>query len=149
MTVNDSNRGVSRRNLFKIGAGALAATILGSATYRYLHQGAAIQLDKLGITLPKALNPLPAPPADPALQIEKLSTLFTPNDKFFIIDNAIVVPQINPSDWELTIDGMVKNKIKLSYDDLLARPMIEVDDTIACVSNWVGGPYVGLSLIHI
>ncbi len=83
------------------------------------------------------------PPADPALEIENLSKLFTPNDKFFIIDNAIIVPQINPSDWELTIDGMVKNKIKLSYDDLLARPMIEVDDTIACVSNWVGGPYVG------
>ena len=143
MSLDNPNRGISRRSLFKIGAGALAATILGSATYRYLHQGAAIQLDKLGITLPKALNPLPAPPADPALEIENLSRLFTPNDKFFIIDNAIVVPQINPSDWELTIDGMVKNKIKLSYDDLLARPMIEVDDTIACVSNWVGGPYVG------
>ena len=143
MTLNDSNRGVSRRNLFKLGGGVVAAALLGSAGYKYLHRGAAIQLDKLGITLPKALNPLPAPPADPALQIEKLSTLFTPNDKFFIIDNAIVVPQINPSDWELSIDGMVKNKIKLSYDDLLARPMIEVDDTIACVSNWVGGPYVG------
>jgi len=141
--MENPKRGLSRRSLFKVGAGAVAATILGSATYKYLHQGAAIQLDKLGIKLPKALNPLPAPPVDPALTVEKLSTLFTPNDKFFIIDNAVVVPQINPSDWELTIDGMVKNKIKLSYDDLLARPMIEVDDTIACVSNWVGGPYVG------
>ena len=143
MSLDNSNRGLSRRALFKVGAGAAAAVILGSAGYRYLHRGASIQLDKLGITLPKALNPLPAPPADPALEIENLSKLFTPNDKFFIIDNAIIVPQINPSDWELTIDGMVKNKIKLSYDDLLARPMIEVDDTIACVSNWVGGPYVG------
>ena len=143
MSLDNSNRGLSRRALFKVGAGAVAATILGSAGYRYLHRGASIQLDKLGITLPKALNPLPAPPADPALEIENLSKLFTPNDKFFIIDNAIIVPQINPSDWELTIDGMVKNKIKLSYDDLIARPMIEVDDTIACVSNWVGGPYVG------
>jgi DMSO/TMAO reductase YedYZ molybdopterin-dependent catalytic subunit len=143
MPQESPERGVSRRNLFKIGGGVVAAAILGSAGYKYLHQGASIQLDKLGITLPKALNPLPAQPADPALEIENLSKLFTPNDKFFIIDNAIVVPQINPSDWELTIDGMVKNKIKLSYDDLLARPMIEVDDTIACVSNWVGGPYVG------
>ena len=131
--MENPKRGLSRRSLFKVGAGAVAATILGSATYKYLHQGAAIQLDKLGIKLPKALNPLPAPPVDPALTVEKLSTLFTPNDKFFIIDNAVVVPQINPSNWELTIDGMVKNTIKLSYDDLLARPMIEVDDTIACV----------------
>jgi len=143
MSLDNSKEGLSRRSLFKIGGGVLAAAILGSAGYKYLHQGASIQLEKLGITLPKALSPLPAPPADPALEIENLSKLFTPNDKFFIIDNAIVVPQINPSDWELTIDGMVKNKIKLSYDDLLARPMIEVDDTIACVSNWVGGPYIG------
>jgi DMSO/TMAO reductase YedYZ molybdopterin-dependent catalytic subunit len=143
VSLDNSKEGLSRRSLIKIGGGVLAAAILGSAGYKYLHQGASIQLEKLGITLPKALNPLPAPPADPALDIENLSKLFTPNDKFFIIDNAIVVPQINPSDWELTIDGMVKNKIKLSYDELLARPMIEVDDTIACVSNWVGGPYVG------
>ena len=143
MPAESPERGVSRRNLFKIGGGVVAATILGSAGYKFLHRGASVQLDRLGITLPKALNPLPAPPADPALKVEKLSTLFTPNDKFFIIDNAVVVPQINPSNWDLTIDGMVKNPIKLSYDELLARPMIEVDDTIACVSNWVGGPYVG------
>ena len=131
MSLENPKRALTRRSLFKIGGGAVAATILGSATYKYLHHNATVQLDKLGIKLPKALNPLPAPPADPALNVEKLSTLFTPNDKFFIIDNAINVPQINPSDWKLTIDGMVKNPITLSYDDLLARPMIEVDDTIA------------------
>ena len=143
MSSENSRPGISRRNLFKIGGGVVAATILGSGTYAYLHRGASVQLERLGISLPKALNPLPAPPADPALEVEKLSTLFTPNDKFFIIDNAVVVPQVDTASWKLTIDGMVKNPITLSYDDLLARPMIEVDDTIACVSNWVGGPYVG------
>ena len=29
------------------------------------------------------------------------------------------------------------------YDELLARPLIERDITLACVSNEVGGPYVG------
>ncbi len=143
MSLENPKRAITRRGFFKVGTGVVAAVILGSGTYKYLHRGASVQLDRLGITLPKALNPLPAPPEDPALKVEKLSQLFTPNDKFFIIDNAIVVPQINPSNWKLTIDGMVKNPITLSYDDLLARPMIEVDDTIACVSNWVGGPYVG------
>ncbi len=143
MSSENSRPGISRRNLFKIGGGVVAATILGSGTYAYLHRGASVQLERLGISLPKALNPLPAPPADPALEVEKLSTLFTPNDKFFIIDNAVVVPQVDTASWKLTIDGMVKNPITLSYDELLARPMIEVDDTIACVSNWVGGPYVG------
>ena len=143
MSLERPEREVSRRNLFKIGGGVVAATILGSATYKYLHRNASVQLDRLGITLPKALKPLPAAPEDPAMGIEKLSTLFTPNDKFFIIDNAIVVPQVDTATWKLTIDGMVKNPITLTYDELTARPMIEVDDTIACVSNWVGGPYVG------
>ena len=143
MSLERPEREVSRRNLFKIGGGVVAATILGSATYKYLHRNASVQLDRLGITLPKALKPLPAAPEDPAMGIEKLSTLFTPNDKFFIIDNAIVVPQVDTATWKLTIDGMVKNPITLTYDELTARPIIEVDDTIACVSNWVGGPYVG------
>ena len=38
---------------------------------------------------------------------------------------------------------MVDREIALGFDDLLARPMIERDITIACVSNEVGGPYVG------
>jgi DMSO/TMAO reductase YedYZ molybdopterin-dependent catalytic subunit len=143
MTQESPEGGVSRRSLFKISGGVVAATILGSATYKFLHRNSAAQLERLGITLPQALNPLPVAPQDPAVQINQLSKLFTPNEEFFIIDNALVVPQVNPSKWKLTIDGMVKNPITLSYDELLARPMIEVDDTIACVSNWVGGPYIG------
>ena len=37
---------------------------------------------------------------------------------------------------------MVDNPLTLSYDDLLALPMIERDITLTCVSNEVGGPYV-------
>ena len=66
MSSENSRPGISRRNLFKIGGGVVAATILGSGTYAYLHRGASVQLERLGITLPKALNPLPAPPADAA-----------------------------------------------------------------------------------
>ena len=38
---------------------------------------------------------------------------------------------------------MVDKEITLSYEDLLARPMIERDITLTCVSNTVGGGYVG------
>ena len=38
---------------------------------------------------------------------------------------------------------MVDNELELSYDDLLGRPMIERDITLTCVSNEVGGRYVG------
>ena len=38
---------------------------------------------------------------------------------------------------------MVDKKLELTFDDLLAMPLIERDITLTCVSNSVGGPYVG------
>ena len=38
---------------------------------------------------------------------------------------------------------MVDREITLDYEQLLARPMVERDITLTCVSNPVGGPYIG------
>jgi DMSO/TMAO reductase YedYZ molybdopterin-dependent catalytic subunit len=38
---------------------------------------------------------------------------------------------------------MVDHPMEITIDQLLARPLIERDVTIACVSNEIGGPYVG------
>ena len=38
---------------------------------------------------------------------------------------------------------MLGRPLTLSFDDLLGRPLIERDITLNCVSNEVGGPYVG------
>ncbi len=46
-------------------------------------------------------------------------------------------------DWTLTIDGDVDQELTFTFDDLLAMPLIERDITLTCVSNDVGGPYVG------
>jgi hypothetical protein len=43
----------------------------------------------------------------------------------------------------MRIHGMVDNEIELSFADLLERPLIERDITLNCVSNEVGGPYIG------
>jgi DMSO/TMAO reductase YedYZ molybdopterin-dependent catalytic subunit len=41
------------------------------------------------------------------------------------------------------VHGMVDREITLDYGQLLSRPLIERDITLACVSNPVGGRYVG------
>ena len=46
-------------------------------------------------------------------------------------------------DWRLRIHGMVEREITLDYGQLLARPLVERDVTLTCVSNPVGGHYVG------
>ena len=38
---------------------------------------------------------------------------------------------------------MVDREITLTYDELLARDLVERDITLTCVSNEVGGPYIG------
>jgi hypothetical protein len=43
----------------------------------------------------------------------------------------------------MRIHGMVGKEVELSFADLLNRPLMERDITLNCVSNEVGGPYIG------
>jgi DMSO/TMAO reductase YedYZ molybdopterin-dependent catalytic subunit len=67
----------------------------------------------------------------------------TPNEEFYRVDTTLDVPQVSAEGWKLRIHGMVDREVTLTYDQLLARPMRERWITLACVSNGVGGPYVG------
>lgn len=139
LEVNEWNR----RDLFKtvgvVGAGAVLATSVG----RFFQSHTSAQLQRLNIILPKPLKFLPAPPTDPARTTPGLSTLFTSNETFYRIDTAISVPNIDVDSWHLKIGGFVNNPLEFTYKELSARPLFELDDTIACVSNEVGGTLVG------
>ncbi len=41
---------------------------------------------------------------------------------------------------------MVQREVTLTFDQLLRRPLIEDYITLTCVSDPVGGPYVGNAL---
>ncbi|WP_431896648.1 molybdopterin-dependent oxidoreductase [Nonomuraea sp. bgisy101] len=98
---------------------------------------------RVGVALPKPATPAKPLPAGADLRIGGLSPFVTPNKDFYRVDTAIIVPQVNPNDWTLRIHGMVDRPIELTFDDLLKRPLTEADITLTCVSNEVGGPYVG------
>ncbi len=138
-----STENLNRRDLLKtigyVGVGSITAMTVGN----YFRNHASAQIQRLNIVLPKALKFLPPPPKDPALTTPGLSKLFTPNREFYRIDTAIVVPNINLDSWNLQIFGMVRNPRQYSYKELTDRPVFELDDTIACVSNEVGGNLVG------
>ena len=71
-----------------------------------------------------------------------LSSFVTPNNNFYRVDTAIILPQVAPSSWQLRIHGMVAKEITLSFHDLLKLPLVEDWITLCCVSNPVGGPYI-------
>jgi DMSO/TMAO reductase YedYZ molybdopterin-dependent catalytic subunit len=89
------------------------------------------------------IAPMTPLPADETLNIAGLSPFYTPDSKFYRVDTALVVPQVNASTWQLRIHGMVDKPVIFTFDDLVRRPMLEHDVTLACVSEAVGGGYIG------
>jgi len=77
------------------------------------------------------------------LDVPGLSTFITPNDAFYRVDTALLVPSVKAEDWQLRIHGMVERELTLTFDQLMSRPLIERDVTLTCVSNEVGGGYIG------
>jgi DMSO/TMAO reductase YedYZ molybdopterin-dependent catalytic subunit len=82
-------------------------------------------------------------PAGADLRVKGLSPFVTPNSDFYRVDTALVVPGVDPASWTLKIHGLVDKPVELTFDDLLKRPLMEADVTLTCVSNDVGGPYIG------
>jgi DMSO/TMAO reductase YedYZ molybdopterin-dependent catalytic subunit len=89
------------------------------------------------------IAPMTPLPADETLNIAGLSPFYTPDSTFYRVDTALVVPQVNASTWQLRIHGMVDKPVIFTFDDLIRRPMINHDVTLTCVSEAVGGGYIG------
>jgi DMSO/TMAO reductase YedYZ molybdopterin-dependent catalytic subunit len=136
-----SAKALGRRSfLTTLGLTAAVAALAGGGGIvvgRVRSAGAAARR-ALGLPTPaSAAKPLPA-----GAQLPGMTPFTTPVDNFYRVDISLVTPQIDAGSWSLTIDGMVDHPLTLTYDELLAMPMIERDITLTCVSNEVGGPYV-------
>jgi len=90
------------------------------------------------------IHPMTPPAADQTLDnIAGLSPFYTPNKEFYRVDTSLVLPKVSSRDWRLRIHGMVDRPMTLSYDDLIQLPMIDRDITLTCVSEAVGGNFIG------
>ncbi|WP_433796645.1 molybdopterin-dependent oxidoreductase [Actinoplanes sp. CA-252034] len=124
---------VLRLSLLAAGAGAMQAAGLAVSGQRQNAAGRSRE----AVRLPAAADPAPPLPTGVT------SDFITPGGTFYRVDTALNVPSIDPSTWRLRIHGMVDREIEWSFADLLRRPLIERDITLNCVSNEVGGPYIG------
>jgi hypothetical protein len=86
------------------------------------------------------------PPAGSSLDVDGITALVVPNAEFYRIDTALLVPRPDVDSWRLKLIGLIDNPFELTYDELLAMPLVEQYVTIACVSNEVGGDLVGNAL---
>ena len=138
---------VERRTFLLWTVGAAAVGVLATIGSTLARAGAqAVTVVRDALTLPAPASAAAPIPATAELGITGLAPVITPNDQFYRIDTALIVPQVNPADWNLRIHGMVANEVTITWDELLALPLEESVTTLACVSNNVGGELIGNAL---
>ncbi|WP_063765660.1 molybdopterin-dependent oxidoreductase [Herbidospora cretacea] len=145
MLAGDRLRTIDRRSLFTgVATGAGVAVVTGAAgVWLGGRNDVAAERAQVAAALPKPARPLPPLPAGVDFKIPNLAPFVTPNHDFYRVDTALALPNVDPNTWSLKIHGMVERPIELSFAELLKRPIVEADLTLTCVSNPVGGPYVG------
>jgi DMSO/TMAO reductase YedYZ molybdopterin-dependent catalytic subunit len=132
-----------RRSFLLTAAGAAALAVGGAGAGQALLSRFNVSAARSGITLPAPAVTGPRPPAGAQLAVPGISPFTTPDGSFYRVDTALSLPQVPPETWHLRVHGMVERELDITFDQLLKRPLTEADITLACVSNQVGGPYVG------
>jgi DMSO/TMAO reductase YedYZ molybdopterin-dependent catalytic subunit len=138
--------GSGRRQFLRISSVAVVAAGASGLVGRVLAERGNVSQARAAIKLPPPVQRAPALPSGVDLHIRGLSPFVTPNNSFYRVDTTLVLPQVAPSSWQLRIHGMVAHEMTLTFDDLLKLPLLEDWITLCCVSNPVGGPYVGNAL---
>jgi len=134
---------LGRRRLLIAGAGTAALAAAAGVSGDKLLGRFSVASSRAQVRLPAPAVRAPAVPAGTELRVPGLTPFFTPNPSFYRVDTDLVLPQISPENWMLTIDGMVARPLSFSFAELLAMPLTETDITLVCVSNSVGGTYAG------
>ncbi len=134
--------GFDRRRFLMAGALGLAGAVVSTGAGSLLSRRFRADASRADVRIPAPASPA-APAAASNLDAPGLGPFFTPNDVFYRVDTALLVPSVMAEDWRLRIHGMVDREITIDYQQLLDRPLIERDVTLTCVSNPVGGRYAG------
>ncbi|MFC8921436.1 molybdopterin-dependent oxidoreductase [Cellulosimicrobium sp. NPDC057127] len=136
--------GVDRRRFLLVSGLAVGGGVVALAASRAVVAGTrVVTAARDALRLPAPAVPAPPVPPGADLEIPGLVPYVTPNDDFYRIDTALRVPQVDPDSWTLRVTGLVEEPFEITFDELLALPLVEHHVTLTCVSNEVGGDLVG------
>jgi DMSO/TMAO reductase YedYZ molybdopterin-dependent catalytic subunit len=136
--------GAVSRRAFLQGAGAAGAVAVVSGV-----AGRAVGQSSKSAAASRAAVRLPEPvervqvPSGVQLPVDGITPWRTDPSTFYRVDTALSVPQVTTEEWSLRVHGLVERELTLTYDDLLAKPLVERAITLTCVSNEVGGKLAG------
>ncbi|MET4049872.1 MULTISPECIES: molybdopterin-dependent oxidoreductase [unclassified Rhodococcus (in: high G+C Gram-positive bacteria)] len=142
----EPTQGMSRRSFLGLAVAAGALAVVAGTAGRMIGQARNVTANRLAFLLPTPKPQVPIPPGadlNTTMNIDGLPSYITPNEDFYRIDTALVLPQVPSDTWKLRIHGMVERELEITFEDLMQREAVEKTVTLTCVSNIVGGDLVG------
>jgi DMSO/TMAO reductase YedYZ molybdopterin-dependent catalytic subunit len=118
---------MERRTFIAIVGGGGIGLLLPYAFYRYLSGG--IQ-PRIGVK-----DYLPDGP-------QAALRAITPVSDFYVMTSRST-PRVDLATWSLVIDGLVEQPIQINYEAIRRLPRYETTLTLECISNNIGGRYLG------
>ena len=146
----ESYGGLSRRTLLKNTAVVAGIALVGVVAWRFITAGVSaskVQVNQLLEHYKSKIVPPPTPNYGEIQPVQFLSPEITSSDQFYIVSkNLVADPTVDGNSWRLTVDGQVENPFTFTYQDMLAQPMKQQYESLMCISNDVGGPYMSNAL---
>lgn len=142
------NPNVDRRSFLTWAGGTGAAAAGAALAARSLRSRTSVQEARTAVALEPEIDDEVQDwlnrAAEAGLDVgDELTPLVVEEGEFYLIDTALVKPQVDPATWSLRIGGMVDSPLEITYDELLERSTTVAPVTLSCVSNEVGGGLVG------
>jgi DMSO/TMAO reductase YedYZ molybdopterin-dependent catalytic subunit len=137
---------LSRRVLLTRGLIIAGIAVAGVGIWRFITSGASATKVPVANLLQHYQSKITPPPTPNYGEIQPspfLSTEITSNDQFYIVSkNLVADPTVNGTTWQLAVDGEVEHPFTLTYKELMALPLQAQYESLMCISNDVGGPYM-------
>ena len=140
---NQAATSADRRRFLLAGAAAAALAAAAGGLGDKLAGRFSVASSRAQVRLPAPDAAAKAVPAGADFRLPGLTPFFTATSSFYRVDTNLVLPQVSPESWTLRIDGMVDRELEFTFAELLKMPLTENDMTLVCVSDSVGGPYLG------
>ena len=136
-----------RRALIRNGLVGAGVVVIGVAAWRFINGGLDIFTSGVPAQILQSYKQKIVPPPRPNYgnftPITGLSTEITSNEQYYVVSkNLLADPVVNGQSWSLTVNGAVEKPYTLTYDELSALPMKQQYESMECISNEVGGPYM-------
>lgn len=119
---------MERRHFISVAGGLGLGLLIPGAVYRYMMRGVNVGNADVRAYLKDG--------AQAALRA------ITPTEDFYLTSSH-GEPAVDENTWSLKIDGLVRNPLRFSYQEMRALPAYETTLTLECISNSVGGRFIG------